>query len=245
MKVNLGGTEINFEVLGNGEPVICLHGWNEDCGVFKSRMYRKLLEGHRVYAIDLPGFGASDRLEKYSFDALNHLLEQFGAHAGLDRFHLLGQCMGGIFALDYAIRHPETISKLTLVETMIYFPIWLHLLFIRRLDAWALNLLLKRKIGGRLLDFYKALRKTRKDKRLQTMLKRTDVSQSLEYIRLMRSYSRYDHIERAKVLEMPVTIITAENTFPQVRKTANHLVGVLRNARILRIPGRNHFIYVD
>ncbi|MDX9872930.1 MAG: alpha/beta hydrolase [Clostridia bacterium] len=245
MKMTIDGVDIHFEAFGNGEPILCLHGWNEDGSVFKSKAYKALLKDCQVYAIDLPGFGKSGGLEHYSFPCLNELLERFAAYIGLEDFQLLGQCMGGILALDYAIRHPERVRKLVLVETMIYFPAWLNLLLIKHLNSWVLKWMLKRKLGLRLLELHPAFKNSRRDKRLSAMLEKVDIAQSIEYIRLMKRYSRYDHIERSKNLKMPVTIITTVNTFRQVKKTAEDLSRVLENVRRFTVPGKNHLIYVD
>ncbi|MCX7747783.1 MAG: alpha/beta hydrolase [Clostridia bacterium] len=245
MKADLNGYNIHFEVFGEGQPVICLHGWNEECSVFKTRAYKSLLQGYKIYAVDLPGFGESEGLDDYTFEVLNEILEQFAEYVGLNDFTLLGQCMGGIIALDFAIRHKEKVRKLILIETMIYFPLWLNLLLVKYLNSWVLKFMIKRKIGMKMLALHRALKNTGRDKRLMRMLKKADVAQSLKYIRLMKKYSRYDHIERSKDLNMPVTIITTGNTFYEVKKTASQLVNVLENVQRFTIPSKSHFIYIQ
>ena len=77
------------------------------------------------------------------------------------------------------------------------------------------------------------------------MFEKVDVKNSIKYIRLMKDYSRYDHIERAKILgDIPVVLITAGTTFKQVRKTSNDLKKALNNVSIMDLPAKNHFVYV-
>ncbi len=245
MNIKVGSIMLNYETYGEGQPVICIHGWNEDNRVFKSVIYRRLFNEYKVYAIDLPGFGKSQSLTHYDFKGLTDILDEFASALGLNNFILVGQCMGGIIALDYAIRHSHKICKLILVETMIYFPIWMNLLLFEFLSLRLLKLMLRRKIGLKLLSVHRVFRKSGRNKRLSGMFEKVDVKNSIKYIRLMKDYSRYDHIERAKILgDIPVVLITAGTTFKQVRKTSNDLKKALNNVSIMDLPAKNHFVYV-
>ena len=226
--------------------MICLHGWNGDGGVFRSPAYRRLLRGCRVYAPDLPGFGESEGLEEYDFESLTRILDGFADEMGLRGFGLLGQCMGGIIALDYAIRHRARVCRLVLVETMIYFPVWMNLLTTDFIGSGVLQHVLKRKAFLRALSIGGAFRKLNISRRLLKMFQKVDTACSVKYIRLMKDYSKHDHLIRAKELgDTPVILITASSTFKQVRKTAQDLERALDNARVINISGKNHFIFMD
>jgi hypothetical protein len=95
------------------------------------------------------------------------------------------------------------------------------------------------------MGFHKALRKSARNKRLQKILEKTDIDNSLKYIKLLKEYSRYDHIRRVKELKIPVTIITTQSTFREVKKTAYNLTEALEKVQSICVPHRNHFIYVD
>jgi len=245
MIINVRGLMLNYETYGEGQPVICIHGWNESSRVFKSMIYRRLLKGCRIYAVDLPGFGKSQGLKDYDFKVLTDYVGEFADKLGLNNFILVGQCMGGIIALDYAIRHSHKISKLILVETMIYFPVWMNLLLVEFLSIPMLKFMLMRKVGLKLLSVHRVFRKTGRDKKLYGMFRKVDVKNSVKYIRLMKDYSKYDHIRRAKILgDIPVVLVTAGTTFSQVRKTSEDLKNALNNVSIVDFPAKNHFVYV-
>jgi pimeloyl-ACP methyl ester carboxylesterase len=103
----------------HGQPVVMLHGWGAS-----AYMYRHALEllpprGMRAIAVDLRGYGLSDKptdtgayaLEAYcaDLDALLDALE-------LPSAGLIGQSMGGGVALHYALRNPARVERLVLVN---------------------------------------------------------------------------------------------------------------------------------
>jgi 4,5:9,10-diseco-3-hydroxy-5,9,17-trioxoandrosta-1(10),2-diene-4-oate hydrolase len=74
-----------------------------------------LAEHHRVFAVDLPGFGLSDKpLSRYSDNDDTPFIKRFMESQGIPRASMLGHSMGGTFALGMAIDHPEMVDKLIL-----------------------------------------------------------------------------------------------------------------------------------
>ena len=71
----------------------------------------------RVLAWSMPGYGQSAPLEALTFQALSAALSQFLAALGLARVHLVGQSIGGMIALDHALRRPGEVASLTLIGT--------------------------------------------------------------------------------------------------------------------------------
>jgi pimeloyl-ACP methyl ester carboxylesterase len=85
-------------------------------------MARLLAEHFRVVAVDLPGFGDSEKPppSKYPYTLsafCEGLADLFGA-LSLPRAHLLGHGFGGTVALHFAAEHPELIDRLCLVAPM-------------------------------------------------------------------------------------------------------------------------------
>jgi len=101
---------------GTGPPVLALHGLGGTKGSFLPTV-AALAGQFRVIAVDLPGFGDSDKPLGAAYDA------RFFANAGialldalgLDRVHLIGNSLGGRVALEIALSHPERIARLALL----------------------------------------------------------------------------------------------------------------------------------
>jgi pimeloyl-ACP methyl ester carboxylesterase len=76
----------------------------------------------RVVRLDLPGFGLTGPHPSgdYSAAATTDFLERFAAAAGLKRFAVVGHSLGGYYAWRYALRHPEQVSALVLIDSAGY-----------------------------------------------------------------------------------------------------------------------------
>jgi pimeloyl-ACP methyl ester carboxylesterase len=101
---------------GSGPPVVALHGLGGTKGSFLPTV--AALGGcFRVIAVDLPGFGDSDKPIGASYDA------RFFARAvidlldalELDRVHLIGNSLGGRVALEVGLRHRDRVDRLALL----------------------------------------------------------------------------------------------------------------------------------
>jgi pimeloyl-ACP methyl ester carboxylesterase len=100
---------------GAGDPLVMLHSGGTSSLLFLPLIER--LTGLRVIAVDRPGFGLSDPIDftRDSFRSdvvtwISHVLDALD----LERIALLGNSMGGTWALWYALEHPERIRRLIL-----------------------------------------------------------------------------------------------------------------------------------
>lgn len=116
-RVQLPGAEVNYAELGEGEPIIFVHGlagcwrnWLETMPHFAER--------YRAIAIDLPGFGDSPMPSwEISMPAYGRLLNDFCQQLGLERVAaLVGNSMGGFVATEAAIEQPDRYERLVLVS---------------------------------------------------------------------------------------------------------------------------------
>lgn len=114
--VRIPGFEIAYLEGGTGEPLLLLHGSSGEKDNW-NRVARHLTPHLRVIALDLPGFGDSDRPADGAYglwDQVAHI-RAFAAELGLRRFHLGGHSFGGRVAAMYAARHPEQVAGLWLL----------------------------------------------------------------------------------------------------------------------------------
>ena len=112
------GRKVGLVELGDGAPLVYLHGFADLHGVRSEPFsFHEALAGkRRLIAPAHPGCGDSDEyLDLMTVeDTVFHYLELFDA-LGLDRFDLVGHCVGGWIAAEIAVRHPERIKSLTLI----------------------------------------------------------------------------------------------------------------------------------
>jgi pimeloyl-ACP methyl ester carboxylesterase len=103
----------------SGSPVVLLHGGGLDWAALTYRCsIGPLAESHRVFAPDLPGFGGSaappqDWGIAHYVQFLGRLLDVLE----LERASLVGISLGGAIALGFALRSPERVVRLVLVDS--------------------------------------------------------------------------------------------------------------------------------
>lgn len=115
--VQLGPYRIHYFAGGTGEPLVLVHGLASRALDFAPLM-PALARHHRVYALDLLGYGASDRPNvDYSVTLETNILRQFLDSQGLTRVNLAGWSMGGWIALDFTLQAPERINRLVLLDS--------------------------------------------------------------------------------------------------------------------------------
>ena len=115
--VTIEGMDVHYVVAGDGPPIVFLHGlgassitWQDNIG--------PLAERFTVYAPDIPGHGDSVKLGvDYNTEAGIAFILGFLDAVGAPAAALAGSSMGGLIALLTALRHPERVSHLVLINT--------------------------------------------------------------------------------------------------------------------------------
>jgi pimeloyl-ACP methyl ester carboxylesterase len=101
---------------GTGPPAIAIHGLGATKASFLATV-AALAPRFRVIAIDLPGFGDSDKPVGAPYDAryfATSVVQLLDA-LGLERAHLIGNSLGGRVALEAALRDPERVDRMALL----------------------------------------------------------------------------------------------------------------------------------
>jgi pimeloyl-ACP methyl ester carboxylesterase len=114
--VQIDGRQVNVVELGSGPPLVFVHGlggswtnWLENICEFA--------DDHRVVALDLPGFGASDTpREKITIPGYAALLDALCSRLGIAGASFVGSSMGGLVCADLALRTPQRVERLCLTS---------------------------------------------------------------------------------------------------------------------------------
>lgn len=116
MQTTINGARIHYERTGSGFPLLLLHA-----GIADSRMWEPQVPAFAAHfdliRPDSRGFGQSE-LPAMRWSPVSDLLALIDELC-LKPAHLVGCSMGGAIAIDFAIQHPERVSKLVLVGTAI------------------------------------------------------------------------------------------------------------------------------
>jgi pimeloyl-ACP methyl ester carboxylesterase len=113
--VEVSGLRIAFERVGEGPPLVLVHGAVCDYRVWQPQ-FEALADEFTVIAWDAPGCGGSDDPPE-SFRLPDYADVLAGAIAALDLSpaHVMGHSFGGALALELALRHPAAVAKLVVV----------------------------------------------------------------------------------------------------------------------------------
>ncbi|MBD0355878.1 MAG: alpha/beta fold hydrolase [Rubrobacter sp.] len=113
--LELEGNWVRYSVTGGGPPVVLVHGWLSSSRVWEP-LASRLAQRFTVYALDLAGFGDSDKpISGYGIRYGSRLLYAFCAHFGLTRVTVVGHDIGGTMAVKLAADHPDVVGRLVLV----------------------------------------------------------------------------------------------------------------------------------
>jgi pimeloyl-ACP methyl ester carboxylesterase len=117
-RVTANHTELHYVSAGtDGSPILLVHGFPESWWVFH-RLIPLLAEEHRVFAVDLRGFGdsalaAADHDSRTAAEDLAELVH----HLDVGPVHLTGQDISGATTFRLAATHPELVESYTAIET--------------------------------------------------------------------------------------------------------------------------------
>lgn len=115
--ITLNGARIRYSVLGSGSVVVLLHGLGGFLETWGLNMF-PLSNHHKVYAIDLPGHGLSDKLDGcYIPNCATGFLVNIMEILGIERAKLIGHSLGGAISINIAASFPNKIDKLVLVSS--------------------------------------------------------------------------------------------------------------------------------
>jgi pimeloyl-ACP methyl ester carboxylesterase len=102
---------------GAGEPLICVHGLGGTKASFLPTV-AALADRHRVIALDLPGFGESDKPIAAAYDAPYFARSVTGLmdELEIESAHVVGNSLGGRVAIELGLLHPERVRSLVLLS---------------------------------------------------------------------------------------------------------------------------------
>ena len=111
-RVQINGMQMYYEVSGNGDPLIVLHGAYMNIPTMGA-IIPKLAATHRVYALELQGHGRTTDINRpITYPNLADDVAAFMDSVGVAKADVFGYSMGAEVGLQLAIRHPAKVNKL-------------------------------------------------------------------------------------------------------------------------------------
>lgn len=232
---------------GHGDPFVLVHGFTGSKLDFHDQL-QWFTGTHRVLAPDQRGHGESSNfghVDAYSFDVLAEDLAGFLDALDVERCHLLGHSMGGMVAIRFALRHPQRLNSLILMDTLAE-PLPMFSKTIRdqlakdvRANGCAsrVNMLREMPMGDaqkRGIDFLGSVEHWR---RIELKLSQMDPE---AWVALSDEITHQKSLlAELRALTLPTTIIVGEHDVPFVEPSAR-MAAAIPNARLETIPLAAH-----
>jgi pimeloyl-ACP methyl ester carboxylesterase len=112
---------ISYYVAGSGPPILLIHSINAAASAYEVGPFWQALRGERrVYAVDLPGFGFSDRSERgydvrLYVDAIHDVLDEIAVESGGEAVDALALSLSSEFLARVANERPDAFRSLVLI----------------------------------------------------------------------------------------------------------------------------------
>jgi len=259
-KVYLEEQDFNIHYLETGEQhasdevILLVHGWPTSSFLYR-HMMAPLSKYHRVIAIDLPGFGESDKDAEASFSFRYHaeIIQGLINKLGIQKVHLVVHDLGGPIGLWWAKQNEEVVASYVLLDTIIYPEFsWAVKLFVAMtlmpgVKNWfsgpsglkfAMRLGLKNKgqLTKPVLQAYQAPFQTKSDR-----------------LALLHSASKLhikgfnDVAQLVETTDKPICMVYAENDviLPEISETFNKVKKAQPRASLHSISHCGHFLQED
>jgi pimeloyl-ACP methyl ester carboxylesterase len=105
---------LSIEKYGSGQPLVLIHGMGSAATAWKP-LIPALAKQFEIYTVDLPGHGKSALDLSVAMDpkSLSNLVLDNLVSKGVNKFHLVGNSLGGWVSLEIAAAHPERVLSFT------------------------------------------------------------------------------------------------------------------------------------
>ncbi len=267
------GAELYCREVGQGTPMIVLHGGPDfDIAYLLPELDRLSDKFHLIY-YDQRGRGRSAdhvKPEDVTLESEMDDLDKVREHFHLDKVDLLGHSWGTVLALEYALRHPERVSRLVLMDPAPASAADINRFRKERVEKWPVLMELRKAIADTTaykeadpdavvayyrVHFKPALARSEDYEKLIIRMQARFIEQGKEGILKSRavedrlvnetwaSPNGYDLHPKLKGLNIPTLVITGDHDFFPF--AAEHIAQAIPSARLVTLKECGHFPYLE
>lgn len=249
--LDVDGLRLHYVAAGEGEPVVLLHGWPTSSFLWRQVM-RPIAENNRVIALDLPGFGLSDKPldASYSFRFYNAALDGALAALDIETTSLAVHDLGGPIGLYWACQNPGRLRRLTILNTLVYPDFsWAVVLFVAACKLPGLRALMASPWGLRLAMRIGVTDQRKLSKEAIVGVQAPFASRDARRALLKAGGSLNpkgfrDIADKLPSLDVPVRVVYGERDriLPDVAETMRRLKQDLPQAEVTALADCGHFL---
>jgi pimeloyl-ACP methyl ester carboxylesterase len=123
----VNGLKMYYEIHGEGEPLVLLHGSYMTIDLNYSQIIPELAKHHKVIALEFQGHGRTADIDReYSWDAMADDVVALLKYLNINNADILGYSFGATVGLELTIKHPELVNKLVFISSVYKFDGWIQ-----------------------------------------------------------------------------------------------------------------------
>ena len=239
----IGDIDIYYEVSGEGEAVLLLHGLGSSSKDWEYQV-DALSQHYRVIVVDIRGHGQTSKAKgRYSIELFAHDIADLMERLQIDLFHIVGLSMGGMLAFQLALDIPERVKSITVVNSgpgFVSTSRKLKLVFAIRLLA--LRLFGLKAVAPKIAEglFPKGSNPTLAN----TFIERFNNNDKSSYIKSMKALLKWSVLSQIESINCPALIITADRDYTSIASKKSY-VTKMPKAKLVVIENSHHALPVE
>ena len=117
MNININGASVNYEVMGEGKPVLILHGWGTSIEAMTS-IWAFLKNKYKVYVLDFPGESNKSSVppEPWGVPEYGEMVKKFIEELKIEKPSVIGHSFGGRVIIYLASKYQDLFNKIVLTD---------------------------------------------------------------------------------------------------------------------------------
>lgn len=238
MNININGYNINYEVSGEGNPVVLVHGWLTDLETMRP-LQNYLSKYFKVYNLDVIGFGKSDLPRNpMTTEDLSNFLNDFLDALNIENPILIGHSNGGRMIINLAGRNLRKINKIVLIDSAGIVPKRKPKYYIKVYTFKTLKTITKAFPNTRMFRNIK--------ERMLGKFGSSDYKNSPEVMkRTMSIIVNEDQKDIMPNIKVPTLIIWGENDTATPVEDGRTMEKLIPDSGLVVYKGRSHFSYLE
>lgn len=243
--IQSGDVKINYEIEGSGNTIVFINGITMDLSGWAYQV-PAFTEYFQILRYDCRGQGLSDKpVTKYTQDVHTSDLKNLIDELEIERVSVIGLSNGGMIAQHFALRYPEMLDKLVLVDTCCYVDSLLSLM----IDIW----IRATRLGGNEFRYDVTIPFVFSNdfiaENSENILKMKENSVRMNdpdaIINLARACKEHDLSRSINNINVPTLILVGEQDILIPPRHSEYLYHNIKNSKLTRIEGCGHIPSIE